>query len=82
MTKSFRGVVAVIIGIALIGVGATSAITSAHAKGPKSGPGHVLIGVDASTWTSNAPTGPGLIPIGGSGQVNGEFTSLSATASR
>ncbi len=73
MTKSFRGVVTVIIGIALIGVGATSAITSAHAKGPKSGPGHVLIGIDASTWDSGVPVGPGLIPIGGAGQLNGEF---------
>lgn len=41
---------------------------------PQSGPGQVLIGVDASTWSSSEPTGDGLIPIGGSGQVNGQFT--------
>lgn len=41
---------------------------------PRSGPGLVEIGIDASTWSSNEPTGDGLIPIGGSGQVNGEFT--------
>ena len=51
-----------------------SSIGTAYAKGPASGPGHVLIGIDASTWTSGAPTGPGLIPIEGAGQVNGEFT--------
>ncbi|MDX1691190.1 MAG: hypothetical protein R3290_09240, partial [Acidimicrobiia bacterium] len=38
-----------------------------------SGPGNVQIGVDASTWESGSPSGPGLYPIGGSGQVNGEF---------
>ena len=76
MNKSFRSVVAVFIGIALIGVGATSAITSAYAKGPKSGPGHVLIGVFASIWDSAVPLDPpgGIIPIGGSGQIDGEFT--------
>lgn len=74
MTKSFRGVVTVIIGIALIGVGAKGAITSALAHEPASGPGQVLVGVFASTWTSGSPTGPGLIPIGGGGQINGEFT--------
>lgn len=47
---------------------------NAYAQQPASGPGQVLIGINASTWTSNEPTGPGLIPIGGSGQVNGEFT--------
>ena len=26
-----------------------------------------------STWTSGSPVGPGLIPIGGAGQVNGNF---------
>ena len=51
-----------------------SSIGTTYAKGPASGPGHVLIGIDASTWTSNDPVGPGLIPIGGAGQVNGEFT--------
>ena len=29
--------------------------------------------VDASTWTSNKPQAPALIPIGGAGQVNGAF---------
>lgn len=28
---------------------------------------------NASTWTSGAPVGPGLFPIGGAGQINGEF---------
>lgn len=51
-----------------------STIGTASAQGPVSGPGKVTVGVDASTWTSGSPSGPGLIPIGGSGQVNGEFT--------
>jgi hypothetical protein len=34
----------------------------------------VLIDVNASTWESGVPQGPGLIPIEGSGQVNGGFT--------
>jgi hypothetical protein len=76
MTKNFRSVIAVFIGIALIGVGAKGAITSAYANGPKSGPGHVLIGVDASIWDSAVPLDPiaGIFPIGGGGQVNGDFT--------
>ena len=44
------------------------------AKGPASGPGHVMVGVDASVWDSDLPPGPGLLPIGGGGQINGEFT--------
>jgi hypothetical protein len=52
------------------------ALAAAHAKGPASGPGHVLIGVDASVWDSGIPFDPpnGIWPIGGGGQINGEFT--------
>ena len=39
-----------------------------------SGPGKVTVGVDASEWSSDTVPGPGIVPIGGSGQVNGEFT--------
>lgn len=47
-----------------------------YGKGPVSGPGKVAVGVDASTWTSDLAQDPdqGLFPIGGNGQVNGEFT--------
>lgn len=38
-----------------------------------SGPGRVTVGTDVSEWSSDTPAGDGLIPIGGSGQVNGEF---------
>jgi hypothetical protein len=41
---------------------------------PASGPGSVSIGVDASIWDSTIPPSPGIIPIEGSGQINGEFT--------
>ena len=41
---------------------------------PQSGPGKVSIGVDASEWSSDTASGPGIFPIGGSGQINGEFT--------
>lgn len=67
--------------VAMMGAGLL--LGNAYAQGPasnagrdlpQSGPGQVLIGVDASTWSSNEPTGDGLIPIGGSGQVNGQFT--------
>ena len=74
MKKNVHVIVAVLIGIAVVSVAMMGSIKSAHAAKPASGPGHVLIGVDASTWTSNDPVGPGLIPIGGAGQVNGEFT--------
>jgi hypothetical protein len=49
---------------------------AAYGKGPVSGPGNVSVGVDASTWTSDLPQAPdeGLFPVGGSGQLNGEFT--------
>jgi hypothetical protein len=74
MKKNVHVIVAVLIGIAVISVAMMGSIKSAHAAKPASGPGHVLIGVDASTWTSGAPAGPGLVPIGGGGQLNGEFT--------
>jgi hypothetical protein len=47
-----------------------------YGKGPVSGPGKAAVGVDASTWTSDLPQDPdqGLFAIGGSGQLNGEFT--------
>lgn len=38
-----------------------------------SGPGRVTVGTDVSEWSSGTLPGDGLIPIGGSGQVNGEF---------
>ena len=52
------------------------AMGAAWAKGPVSGPGRVDVGVDASTWESNVPVCTGCIPIGGAGQVNGEFTTV------
>ncbi len=55
-------------------VGLESTVMAGKPTMPQSGPGKVTIGVDASTWVSGSPTGPGLIPIGGSGQINGEFT--------
>ena len=73
MKKNVHVIIAVMIGIAVVSVAMMGSIKSAHAAKPASGPGHVLIGLDASTWTSGAPVGPGLIPIGGAGQVNGEF---------
>lgn len=45
---------------------------------PVSGPGKVRIGADASVWDSSVPPSPGILPIGGAGQINGEF----ATATR
>jgi hypothetical protein len=46
------------------------------AAGPNSGPGRVRVGVDASIWDSSVATDvpAGIFPIGGSGQLNGEFT--------
>ena len=41
---------------------------------PQSGPGKVSIGVDASEWSSFTVPELGIIPIEGSGQINGEFT--------
>ena len=41
---------------------------------PSSGPGDVRINVNSSTWVSNYPTGPGLLPVDGAGQVNGGFS--------
>lgn len=45
------------------------------ARPARSGPGHVTIGADASVWDSAVAPDPtaGIFPIGGSGQVNGEF---------
>ena len=73
MKKNVHVIVAVMIGIAVVSVAMMGSIKSAHAAKPASGPGHVLIGLDASTWDSGVPAGPGLIPIGGAGQLNGEF---------
>lgn len=39
-----------------------------------SGPGEVTVGVDASEWSSDTPKVAPLYPVGGSGQLNGEFT--------
>lgn len=50
--------------------GLVGAIAAAPAQ---SGPGKVDIGSDVSTWESGSPSGDGLIPVQGSGQVNGEF---------
>lgn len=49
---------------------------TSYGKGPVSGPGKVAVGVAASTWTSDLAQDPaqGLFPIGGSGQLNGEFS--------
>jgi hypothetical protein len=49
---------------------------TAYGEGPVSGPGNVAVGVDASTWTSDLAQDPnqGFFPIGGSGQLNGEFS--------
>jgi len=74
MKKNIHGIVAVIIGIAVLSVAMTGSIKTAHAAKPGSGPGHVLVGVDASIWDSSVPSGDGLVPIVGSGQINGEFT--------
>jgi hypothetical protein len=43
---------------------------------PQSGPGNVQVGANASVWDSTVAANPatGIYPIGGSGQVNGEFT--------
>lgn len=67
-----RWVVALVSALALL----VATTGTASGKGPISGPGKVVVGVDASTWTSDLPQDPneGLFPIGGSGQVNGEFT--------
>ena len=59
-------------GIALVLL--MTASGTASAKGPVSGPGHVMVGVDVSIWDSNLPVSPGIQPILGNGQVNGEFT--------
>jgi hypothetical protein len=47
-----------------------------YGKGPVSGPGKVTVGVDVSTWSSESAQDPdqGFFPIGGSGQLNGEFS--------
>lgn len=53
-------------------------IVTASAMGQASGPGNVIVGSDASVWDSDfgdlSELSVPLIPIGGSGQVNGEFT--------
>lgn len=51
---------------------AVAMVGTAAAK-PQSGPGKVQVGVDASEWSSDTPTAPGIVPVGGSGQINGEF---------
>lgn len=42
---------------------------------PPSGPGHVTVGADASVWDSSVEQDDdaGIFPVGGSGQINGEF---------
>lgn len=49
---------------------------NSNAGNAKNGLGKIEVGVDASVWDSNVQTDPvsGIFPIGGSGQVNGEFT--------
>jgi hypothetical protein len=72
-TKKTRSVVLAFIGVLALLLATTG---TAYSKGPVSGPGEVAVGVDASTWTSDTAQNPddGLFPIGGSGQLNGEFT--------
>lgn len=64
--------------LAFVGVLALLLATTgtSYGKGPVSGPGKVAVGVAASTWTSDLAQDPsqGLFPIGGSGQLNGEFS--------
>lgn len=69
-----RFVVAVVGALALVFLLATTG--TVYGKGPVSGPGKVAVGVDASTWTSDLAQDPnkGFFPIGGSGQLNGEFS--------
>jgi hypothetical protein len=72
-TKKARSVVLAFIGVLALLLATTG---TAYSKGPVSGPGEVAVGVDASTWTSDLLQDPseGLFPVGGSGQLNGEFT--------
>lgn len=55
---------------------ATAGTAVANGKGPVSGPGDVAVGVDVSVWDSTVLPDPanGIFPIGGAGQLNGEFT--------
>jgi hypothetical protein len=48
---------------------------TAFAK-PASGPGKVAVGLDVSVWDSGLALdlGAGIFPVGGAGQLNGEFT--------
>ncbi len=58
--------------ILILGVGSSTAAP----KGPISGPGMVTVGVDASVWDSSVllDIPNGIFPIGGAGQINGDFT--------
>ena len=58
---------------AVLSVVAVAIISSVSAL-PVSGPGNVKVGVDATVWDSTMPNTGVEVPIGGSGQVNGEFT--------
>jgi hypothetical protein len=57
-----------------VAVALSMVLAGSTAAKPVSGPGDVAVGVDASVWDSDLPAGDGLLPIGGSGQINGEFT--------
>ena len=55
---------------------AVASVGTATAAGTASGPGKVLVGVDVSVWDSGLTSdlSAGIFPIGGGGQINGEFT--------
>lgn len=62
------------LGIAML-IGIVGSSNFAVAQEGSTGP-RIRVGVDASEWSSSTVADPanGILPIGGSGQLNGEFT--------
>lgn len=60
----------------LVAMLALATASTAVAGRLDSGPGEISVGVDVSVWDSTVPVDAvaGIFPIGGNGQINGEFT--------
>ncbi len=60
--------------LALYGITCLTVLSGiAQAADDRSGPGITRFGVDASEWSSSTLPAPGIVPIGGAGQLNGNF---------
>ena len=59
--------------VSCFALAAALAIPLQAADKDRSGPGKTRFGVEVTEWSSDTALVPGIVPIGGAGQVNGNF---------